>query len=232
MPALFFIDFTDSAHYNVERCTERNAAMERPPSSIELFKRYHARYPRIQMSAFKLGEITEAGRLYLMPTRDGVDLIERHRLAELKYPYVDIFKAGIRSRTDFKPEKGTTPQLQQQEALWKKISEEYFAGRQFSMHLGELPPWYQIPIGKQPMFPVQFRVWRAMRGLVLRRRFSEPIMYMHWSAFIPPGTDEHDAIRASLDVSHEADKKPSQRNAAEIQRRIGILREMIARISA
>lgn len=202
--------------------------MEKPTSSIELFKRYSARFPLIEMAPLQLGGITEAGRFYLMPMRGKVELVERQKLVMAKYPYIDLFRAGIRSRTDFKPERGVSPQGQQQTALWKKISEEYFGKRRFTLRLGDIPGYYGISLYDAPYLPARFKVWRPMRGLVLQPARTEPPLYVHWSAFIPEGTREYAAIQASLDLNAAARKKPLPARADEIAHLQAALRECIA----
>lgn len=206
--------------------------MEQVQSALDLFRKYHGRYPVIEMAPFHLGGLTEAGRLYLMPKRGVKALADRQLLVMRKYPYVDVFEAKIRSRTDFKPERGKTPQVQQQEALWKKVSEEYFAKRRFTVHLGSMPSYYQLNLREHPMLPARFRVWRKMRGLVLDPKPTEPALYLHWSAFVPAGTPEHDAIRASLDLAERANDGPLKPSAEEIAGLQAILREKIALVPA
>jgi|GEM_PF-5078378 len=205
---------------------------EHVQSALDLFRLYFRRYPRIEMMPFNLGGLTEAGRLYLMPARNGKNLVERHRLALWKYPYLDVFKARIRSRTDFRPERGKTPQVQQQEALWKKVQEEHFSKRRFTMHLGFLPSYYNVSMVDAPMFPVKFRVWRQMRGLVLDSAPSESQGYVHWSSFVPEGSPEHTAIQASLDLAEKARSKPIKPSRAEIEALQQTLRERIAAVPA
>jgi hypothetical protein len=206
--------------------------MEKVPSALDLFKLYHNHYPVIEMMPLHLGGITEAGRLYLLPSRNGHPISSRHRIALWKYPYLDVAEAGIRSRTDFDPAKGTTPQVQQQAALWKKISEEYFAKRRFTMHLGYLPGYYSLNVREHPMFPVRFRVWRRMRGLHLDPKPTEPAAYVHWSAFIPEGTPEWKAVQAALDLAHIVHEKPTKPSQADVKKYQDIVREKIAAVPA
>lgn len=190
-----------------------------PPSALDLFRKYHSRYPRIEMSRIGFrGGLTEAGRFYLQPSRAGNPLGQVIRMG---YPLIDVNHAGLDPTAEFKSESGIDPAVQMENAYWQLIQEQFLNGRRYSVRLYEpsVPSWYNVPIRMQPTFPVQFTVWPAIkRGMVINPRYQEPRAYLHWSAFVPEGTPEHDAIAAANDLAVIANRKGVKPAAPEIDK--------------
>lgn len=172
-------------------------------SALDLFRRYHARYPRIEMGKLGFsGDLTDAGRFYLTPQRSGKPL--GHKTRQLGFPYVDVLEAGMELEAKLKGVSGVAPHLQMQDAYWQKIQEDFLRGRRFTVHIYEpyFPRWYSVSLTDRDSFPARFKTWPAIkRGLVINRKGEAPVTYLHWSAFVPEGTPEHAAIQASLDVA-------------------------------
>jgi len=181
--------------------------MERLESALDLFFKYCDRYPRIEMGLIGFsGTLTDASRFHMRPLRNGTRL--GHGTMQLGYPYVDVARAGLGPTVEFKPVPGVAPEVQMQEAYWQRI-QEFFARRRFYLRLSRdpklLPRYYNVPLPEKEDFPVEFATWPAIpAGLVLNPEGECPRGYLHWSAFVPEGTLEHDAIAAALTLGKMA----------------------------
>lgn len=193
-----------------------------PLSALDLFRRWHNRYPRIEMGRIGFREgLVEAGRFYLQPQRAGKSL--GFKTIQLGYPVIDVNKAGLDASISFKSESGIDPKIQMENAYWELIQEHFLSGRRFTLHFYEpmVPSWYNVPIRTKPEFPVQFKIHPALkRGMIINPRDQEARGYLHWSAFIPEGTPEHDAIVAANDLAeivHKDGLKPTEAQIKELQ---------------
>jgi len=208
---------------------------DRIKSALDLFLEYEGRFAS-GITMGRLGfrsELTESGRFYLEPMR-GVKSLG-HATIRVGYPFVDVLKAGLGPELKFRPETGVSPDKQMEDAFWEKIKEEYLDGRRFFIHLyrPHVPRWYGVSLRVKPFFPVQFRIWPALkRGMVINPRGQEPRPYVHWSALIPEGTAEHEAIRAALDLAHIVEHSAVRPDDERIRALQNMVREKIALVRA
>lgn len=186
--------------------------MERLKTPLEVFLAVCDRNARIDMEPVGFTrDMTTGGRFYLRPVRKGKAI--GHEPTIEGYPYIDFDRAGLRSQVDVSGS-GKDPLTQLNEQVWKLMQSTILAGRRFYMRLSRdpayFPPSYSIELTKRQSFPVEFSTWRAIpKWLMLNRQDQEPPSYLHWSAFAPEGTVEHDAVADMLEfVETKAMQRP------------------------
>lgn len=189
-------------------------------SSLDLFRKFCGRYTRIEMGRLGFsGDLGDAGRFYLTPMRGGTTL--GHKTRQLGYPYVDVIAAGLDIKPGIRGSSGVDPFRQLQDAYWQGIKDEFLEGRRFFLHVHEpyFPSWRTASFTTQPNVPCRFRTWPAIKkGMVINRQGEAPVGYLHWSAFVPEGTPEYNAIRASLDIAERIQDAPMKPSKEEIER--------------
>jgi len=197
--------------------------MERLESALDLFFKYCGRYPRIEMEPIGFRhDLTEAGRFYLRPSRKGIPL--GHETTKLSYPYIDVMRADVVPWFRFQSPSGKAPLTHLNEQFWTEMQRTILKGRRFYVRLCRdaklLPRHYNIQLPEKQDFPVEFATWPAIpAGLVLNPEGECPRGYLHWSAFVPKGTPEHDAIAAALTLGEMARlvPKPNADTIAALQ---------------
>ena len=177
--------------------------------------------------------LTESGRFYLRPMRNGKSL--GHETIQLGYPVVNVLEAGLDADVRIKAEAGIAPALQLENEYWQRIQEHFLDGRRFFLHVCEehFPRYYSVELRLRPHIAARYRIWPALkRGMQINPRDQEKRSYLHWSAFIPEGTPEHDAIRASLDLAEYKNKSGLPPQKHEMERFQETLFEKIALVPA
>lgn len=181
--------------------------MERLQSALDLFFKYSGRYPRIEMEPIGFSpDLTDAGRFYIRPVRKGKPL--GHQSMVLSYPYIDVMRDGAPEIT-FRPASGSAPLTHLNRQCWEILQNGMLKGRRFYVRLSRdpklLPRYYIIQLPEKQDFPVEFATWPAIPGgMVLNPEGEARRGYLHWSALVPEGTPEHDAIATALELGETA----------------------------
>ena len=197
-----------------------------PPSALDLFRRWHSHFERLEIKMEKIG-FSEGGnsdRFFLRPTRNRIPL--RYKFGIPNFPYVEVLKARLKGTTAVDTDRGIAPNVQTRDEYWRLIDEQLLRSRKFfvQVYAPHFPSWYNVQLREGGYFSARFRTWPAVgRGLVINPRDQEPWPQLHWSAFIPEGTPEHEAIAAANELAEFANKeglKPTKEQIGELQEHV------------
>ena len=197
-----------------------------PPSALDLFKQWHRRYERHQITLHRIGfsEDARSEHFSLRPWREGERLKYAHNAGY--FPYVDVLDAELKAQFTVESGRGVLPFVLMEDEFWRLIQKNFLDGRRYFVRVrrGFFDQYYGVPLRVQPFFPAQFSTWPVLkRGMVLNPRDQEPWPYLHWSAFVPEGTPEHAAIAAANDLAEFANKagiKPTESQIDDLKAKV------------
>lgn len=192
-----------------------------PPTALDLLKRCYRRYERKPIALHRIGFAgdTTSEHFSLRPWREGKRIEYAPGIGN--FPYVNVRMAQLKGQFTIDTS-GRLPFLRMEDEYWRLIEEQYLTGRKFYIRLkpGFFDNrYYGVPLRQQPFFPAQFYTRPAIkRGMMLNPRDQEPWPYVHWSAFLPEGTPEYDAIDAADQLARRCEESKLKPLQEEIDR--------------